>query len=137
MKYIRGKFQKNISFVKPLYRKVYPNKTLTEKNDNVSEIAKLDGQDTFVKRINNTDDKSAFRTKERRKVRSRHSYTNLKRVHTDDGGHRILWENVDVKDRSTCFGNTANSMLGLINANQNEDRSGQHRSDITNTFRVS
>lgn len=137
MKYIRGKFHKNISFVKPLYRRVYPNKVVPKINDNVSKSAKPDGHEIFIKNINNTDDKSVVSGKQCRQVRKRHSYRNLKRVQTNDGGDRIFWENVDVTDRITCFGSRANSMIGLINANQNEDRRGALRNELTDAPRVS
>lgn len=137
MKYIRGKFQKNISFVKPLYRRVYPNKSVPKINDNVSKFKKQDGHEITVKKINNSDDRSVVRGKQCRQVRSRLSYRNLKRAHTNDGGDRIIWENVDDTNRVTCFGNRATSMIGLINANPNDDRRGPLRDELTNAPRVS
>lgn len=137
MKYIRGKFQKNISFVKPLYRRVYPNKIVPKINDNVSNFEKLDGHEVSVKKINNTGDKSVVRGKQCRQVRSRHSYRNLKRAYANDGGDRIFWENVDDSDRITYFGNRASSMIGLINANPNDDRRAPLRPELANTPRVS
>lgn len=137
MKYIRGKFQKNISFVKPLYRRVNPNKIVPKINDNVSKFTKLHGHERSVKKINNSDDKSVVRGKQCRQVRSKLSYRNFKRAHANDGGDRICWENVDVTDKVTCFGNRTNSMIGLINANPNDDRRGPLRHELTSAPRVS
>lgn len=90
-----------------------------------------------MKNINNTDDKSVVRGKQCRLVRRGHSCRNLKRAHANDGGDRIFWENVDDTDRITYFGNRANSMIGLINANQNDDRRGPLRHENTDAPRVS
>lgn len=123
--------------MEPLYRRVYPNKIVPKINENVSKFAKLDGHDISAIKINNTGDKSVVRGKQCRQVRSRHSYRHLKRPHANDGGDRIFWENVDDTNRITYFGNRANSMIGLINANPNDDRRPPLRPELANVSKVS